>query len=394
MSNNNKFTIITIFVMTGAFISYTVGSGFASGNEVLQFFGSWGLGGSVLAIVGAAIVTFITCLCLYRLGSAVEFEKTSEAYIYVGGKGLGKFFQLFTFISLFGTFMIMFSGAGSVLSQYWDLPQWVGSVIMGVMAGVVVLGGLDAVEKVLGSVGIILLGYVLVFGVISLFHPASDLGQANDIPQAVEAGIVYQANLFALPPLSWIPGLSEMNNALIEGMLYAALCMVNGVPFFLALGRKTNTLGQAVSTSLITTIAFYACVVFVLILIMSNFDAVINPGTGKMFPFPVLAALGVLWPAGSWTYVIIIFLGIFTTTTGFLWVLQEWLFPGQVRTKKTNTFIIVMILAGIFLGSVLPFSQLINFLFPISGLVGLILTVCLVVKLVKTEKAKKPEAAE
>jgi len=177
-------------------------------------------------------------------------------------------------------------------------------------------------------------------------------------------------------------------------MLYAALCMVNGVPFFLALGRKTNTLGQAVSTSLITTIAFYACVVFVLILIMSNFDAVINPGTGKMFPFPVLAALGVLWPAGSWTYVIIIFLGIFTTTTGFLWVLQEWLFPGQVRTKKTNTFIIVMILAGIFLGSVLPFSQLINFLFPISGLVGLILTVCLVVKLVKTEKAKKPEAAE
>lgn len=386
MDKSNKFNIVTIFVMAGAFISYTVGSGFASGNEVLQFFGSWGLSGSLLAIAGAALITLITLICLYRLGSAVSFDKTSEAYIFVGGKGLGTFFQLFTFVSLFGTFMIMFTGAGSVLSQYWDFPQWVGSVIMGVMAAVVVLGGLNTVEKVLGSVGIILLIYVLVFGVISLFHPASDLSQASDVTQAVKDGVVYQANLFALPPLSWIPGLEELNNPLIEGMLYAALCMVNGVPFFLTMGKKTNTLGQASSAAIGSTVGFYACVGFVLILIMANFDSVINPVTNQMFPFPVLSAVDALWPAGSWTYVIIIFLGIFTTTTGFLWVLQEWLFPGQVRTKKTNTFIVVMILAGIFLGSVLPFSALINFLFPISGLVGLILTVCLIVRTVKLNR--------
>ena len=47
---NNKFNIVSAAVIAGAFISYTVGSGFASGNEVLQFFGSWGMPASILAI--------------------------------------------------------------------------------------------------------------------------------------------------------------------------------------------------------------------------------------------------------------------------------------------------------------------------------------------------------
>ena len=386
MEKKNKVSIVTLLVVAGAFVSYTVGSGFASGNEVLQFFGSWGLSGSILAIAGAVFITLLSCICIYSIGSKVSFEKTSEAYTYLGGKYLGAFFQFFTFVSLFGTFMIMFSGAGSVLSQHWDIPQWVGSVIMGVISGIVVLGGFDTVEKVLGYAGLVLLGYILVFGVISLFNPGSDFSQASEVTRAVDDGLIWQANLFALPPFSWIPGLSEINFGFLEGMLYAALCLVNGVPFYLALGKKVNTIPQATGSAVLTTTAFYGCVAFVLIIIMANFSTVINPATNEMHPFPVLAAVDAIWPAGGWTYVIIIFIGIFTTTTGFLWVLQEWIFPGQNRTRKTNLFIAGMILIGIFLGSVLPFSALINFIFPISGVVGLIITVCLVVRMVQLNK--------
>jgi hypothetical protein len=44
-----------------------------------------------------------------------------------------------------------------------------------------------------------------------------------------------------LPPLSFIPALANLNSPFLEGMLYAALCMVNGVPFIMALGKKTNS---------------------------------------------------------------------------------------------------------------------------------------------------------
>lgn len=392
MKNSNEkfnFNFVTVCVITGAFIAYAVGSGFASGNEVLQFFGSWGLKKSTLVFLGAAFIQLVTCISLYRIGSVRTFPTTSAAYDYVGGKVLGKFFQIWTFVSIFGTFMIMFSGAGSLFNQYWGLPQWVGSAIMGIVSAVIVIGGLKTVERVLGSVGIILLVYVVLFGIISLFNPACDLSQADNIAEYVESGVVYQANLFALPPLSWIPGLADINTPFLEGMLYAALVVVNGVPFFLTLGKRTKTMGQATISAVATTAALYACTFFVMILILSNFNEVVNTTTGKMSAFPVLAALDVLWPSGSWTYVIIIFGGIFTTTTGFLWVLSEWLFPGQTRTKKTNTFVIVMVLVGFFLGSVLPFSALINFLFPLSGLVGVVLTICLVVRLVQTQKAVK-----
>ena len=384
--SKKKLSILTVFSIAGGFISYTVGSGFASGNEVLQFFGSWGVPTCLLAIAGAALITLVSCICLYRIGSSVSFEKTSQAYDYVGGKYLGKFFQIFTFVSLFGTFMIMFSGAGSLLQQYWRLPQWVGSVLMGAISGVVVIGGLKTVENVLGSAGILILIYVLVFGVISMFFPGSDISQAEAIPQAVEEGIVYQANLFALPPFSYIPGLAKLNSPMVAGMLYAVLCLVNGVPFYLAQGQRLHTKRQATGTAVVTTIAFYACTALVLLIILMNFSVIINPETNQMQPFPVLSAIDYIWPSGAWTYVIIIFIGIFTTTTGFLWVLQEWLFPGQVRTKKTNTFIVAMIVFGIYLDSVLPFSVLINFIFPISGVVGLIITVCLVVRTVTLGK--------
>lgn len=335
-NNNEKFTFnfVTVCVITGAFIAYAVGSGFASGNEVLQFFGSWGLKTSSLVFAGAMLITLITCICLYRIGSVKTFETTSAAYEFVGRKGLGKFFQIWTFVSIFGTFMIMFSGAGSLFNQYWGWPQWVGSALMGLISGVVVIGGLKTVERVLGSVGIILLVYVLLFGIISLFHPASDLSQADNMAQYVESGVVYQANLFALPPLSWIPGLASINSPLLEGMLYAALVVVNGVPFFLTLGKRTKTMNQAVVSAAATTIALYICTFFVMILILSNFNEVVNTTSDKMSPFPVLAALDVLWPSGSWTYVIIIFGGIFTTTNRILMGTVRMAFPGTDTHQK------------------------------------------------------------
>lgn len=381
-----KVGLITMLSIAGGFISYTVGSGFASGNEILQFFGSWGVPTCMVAILGAVFITAVSTICLYIIGTKKSFDTTSAAYLYVGGNVFGRFFQIFTFVSLFGTFMIMFSGAGSLLYQQWGLPQWVGSVLMGIIAGVVVVGGLKTVENVLGSAGILILIYVLIFGAISLFYPDSDISQAEAIPEMVKKGVVYQANLMALPPLNYIESLSKYNSPLLEGMLYAALCLVNGVPFYLAQGKRLNGDSEAAVSGCMSTILYYCCAGFVLILILFNFECVIDLESGKMHAFPALAAINKIWPAGSWTYVLIIFTGIFTTTAGFLWVLQEWLFPGQVRTKKTNAFVIIMVIFGICLGSVLPFSVLINFIFPISGIVGLIITVCLVIRTVQLSK--------
>lgn len=383
MKYENSISIKTVFITAGAFISYTIGAGFASGNEVLQFFGSWGFPESFLAIIGAVIVTLTYCVCLYRTGQSVSFEKTSDAYSFFGGKVLGSFFQIFVFVFILGCFMLMFSGAGSLLNQFLGIPQWIGAVALGVVTGVIVLGGLETVENVLGSAGLVILAYVMLFGIVALFHPAASIEQSVRATEAVAEGKIWQANLFELPPLGWIPNLEDFNSPFITGILYGALCVVSGFPFYLTLGRQMKGAKEATISGVVTAVSFYICVGCSLLIMLTNFNSLTNPATGEMQPFPVLAGVDAMWPAGSWTYVIIIFVGIFTTAAGYLWVLTDWFFPGQEKTKNTQRFILIMLIVGVSLGGVIPFSKLINFMFPLTGVAGVIMTITVLVKTIK-----------
>lgn len=384
----------TIIVIMGAFISYTVGAGFASGNEVLQFFGSWGFPDVVPGIIGAIAVTIIFCNALFRESHYVKFEKTTDAYVYFGGKGFGTFFKYYVFVLIFGCFMLMFSGAGSLLNQAWNLPQWVGSVLMGIVAGIVVLGGLKTIENVLGSAGVIILIYTVVICIVSLFNPGSSFEQSAMLSSAVEEGKVLQTNLLALPPFSLIPGLAKFNSSLLSGVLYGTLNLVSGFPFYLTLGYKTQSKKEATLASIVTAVGFYLCVSLIIVILLFNFNSVINPATGEMFAFPVLSVVESLWPSGSWTYVLIIFIAIFTTVSGYLWALNDWFFHGKEDDKQSKIFIICLLVFAITLGGVIPFSKLINALFPISGFVGLIMTIILLVKSIKGRKEPNQKPVE
>lgn len=100
-----------------------------------------------------------------------------------------------------------------------------------------------------------------------------------------------------------------------------------------------------------------------------------------MYPFPTLAAIDALWPAGSWTYAVVMFIAILATVVGFLWVMQDWFFPGQKRNIKTNIYIIGLI--GVALGGVLPFSKVINIMYPLAGFVGLFMAIGIVVRTIQ-----------
>lgn len=381
----------TILMTAGAFVSFCTGVGVASGNELLQFFGSWEGSGAVVSLVAGFVVTIIFCICLFMIGQSVHFDRSEESYTYFGGKYLGKFYQIFVVILIIMTAMQQFSGAGSLFWQEYGLPQWVGAVALGVLSVIIVLGGLKTVQDVLGSIGILILVYILIFGILSIVNPGSSLEQADGIAVMVEEGNIFQANMFNIPPLSWIPGLKEFNSPFIEGVLYGSLCITTGFPFFMSLGRKQANKEEAVVSGIVTPIAFYACIILVLMLILCNFDRVINPATNEMYPFPAVAGLGAIWPSGKWTYVVIIFLGLLTTYIGYLWSINNVFFENQEKTLKSRIFVVFVTVFGICLGSVLPFSKIINILLPINGMVGFLMLISIIVRTVKFYREAKTE---
>lgn len=385
---NSLKSIKAMLLTAGALVSFNVGAGFASGNELLQFFGSWG-SGTAVAVIAGFITTVIYCLCLFYIGQSVSFDKTIDTYQFFAGKILGRFFQIFVLILTFATAMLLFSGAGSLLWQEFGVPQWVGAVILGVIAVVVVLGGLKTVQSVLGCAGIVILAFVLVFGIISLVNPGSSMDQASGVTEMVKEGKIYQANMFNLFPFSLIKSLSALNSPVLEGVLYGTLCITTGFPFYLSLGQKSSKNSEAIGSAILAAVAFMTCVCLVLILVMMNFDAVINPDTNEMYPFPAVAAVGKLWPAGCWTYVIIIFIGIFTTYTGFLWSINHIVFDKKEDSRGSHFFIVIITIFGICLGSILPFSQLVNILQPLSGVVGVLMIITIIIKTIRVVVSRR-----
>lgn len=312
-AKKNALRISTIVTITGAVISYRVGAGFASGNEYIQIFGSWGPDVG-WAVFGATLVLLLGAVGTYLIAYRLQFNGSDEAYRAIGGNRFGKFIQIFTGISLVLNLFTMFAGAGSLLNQFMGLPNWVGSLLVGVVSFISLLGGLKSLEKVLGSIGIVILVYLVVFGVMTLVTVPLNMENIYDAQRAVEAGEILQVNLFALPPFSWIPGLAEHNNAFINGVVYGAEATFSGFPFLIMLAKRCKTKKEAVACGL----------------------------------------------AGD---------------IGYLFAVVEMVFKDDVTSRNSRIFQIIVTAIGIFLGGVLPFSELINVLMPIRGVVGILLIV-------------------
>ena len=114
-SNEEKNEVVSwkkVLTFTGAVIAFLIGSGFATGQEILQYFtsyGYWGIFGTGLLVLVLMIyvnVEFIT------VGQVKQFPKPSMIYEYYCGKYIGTFFDYFSILFIFMSFMVMVAGAG------------------------------------------------------------------------------------------------------------------------------------------------------------------------------------------------------------------------------------------------------------------------------------------
>jgi uncharacterized membrane protein YkvI len=391
MENKTTINIKNLFIVAGAYASYTIGAGFASGNEVLQFFGSWGPSGAIAAVVGGLLMNAYFCLSAYRAGQSNTFEKPHDIYVYYCGKYGGWVLDVFILLFVLGIFATMFSGAGSMINQFTGAPQVVGSVLIGVISAVVVFGGLKVVENVLGYAGIVIIVYIVILGIVSIFNTESSMDQAADVAGAVASGQVWQANMFELFPLSLLPGATTLNNPFLAGLCYSGVCLIVILPFIVSLGKNTKSSGEAVFSGIFSSIFFNAGCGLVIVILLMNFEALIDPATNVMYPIPTLAAVTHLFPSIAWTFMVIIIAGIFTTITGYLWLLTDRVFPGE-PTRNSRILTAVLMVAGVALGSVLPFSQVVNFLWPLSGFAGILLTIAMIVKDIRVGMSKNKAA--
>lgn len=108
-------------------VGTVIGAGYASGRELWQFFGPE----SGLAII---LFTFLFAISCYSI-MIISFKKQSEHYAAILSKIVGgkthKLFDIFIFVYLIATTVVMVAGSGAI-GEIYDLSSWWGIFLLSI----------------------------------------------------------------------------------------------------------------------------------------------------------------------------------------------------------------------------------------------------------------------
>ena len=158
------------------------------------------------------------------------------------------------------------------------------------------------------------------------------------------------------------------------GLNYGGVNLIVAVAFVLALGRSTQSKAEAAMGGAGAGVVFMVPVLFSAIAILLNIDYIAEHGQ----QVPSLAAVNNMLPGIGKIYLVILVLGIFTTLTGYTWLITDRF--AEEGTARSRIICAAVVAIGIFAGSILTFNAIINVLFPIAGLMGMFLTLLMVIK--------------
>ncbi|MDO4552124.1 MAG: hypothetical protein Q4C22_01160 [Bacillota bacterium] len=356
-----------VFKFAGAFIAFLIGSGFATGQEILQYFTSYGYQGLLTILVMFILFIYVSRDFIVT-GYREQFSKGSEIFQYYCGKYIGAFYDFFTIAFVFMSYVVMIGGAGATLNQHYGLPTYVGGILIVVLAGSTVICGLGRIVDIIGRIGPII---VLIAVGIGLYAVLSNFSGIAEGARLIEEGRVEV--------------MQAGSNWFISASSYVGFCMLWLAAFLAAMGKSANSEREATLGSLLGTLGFsFGCLV-----LMLGFLAYVADVAGTQVPSLVIAVM--IHPGFATIFSVIIIAGIYTTAVPLLWQASS-----RFTVEKSKSFVIVTIIlaiAGGFIGLALPFNRLVNIIYVINGYVGILLIVFMIWKgICRVRERRKQQA--
>src|SRR5690606_20365365 len=171
-----------------AFIGIIVGAGFASGQEILQYFTSFGIPGIFAAILATALFAYMG-MSLTRIGSRLQTTSHKDALYKIGGRVGGLIMDIIIILTLFGVGVVMIAGAGSIFSQQFDLPAAYGNTLMALLVMGTIMLNIQKVVAIIGSITPFLVVTIIGLAVYSLLTMDSSFAELEPIAKAQESAL-------------------------------------------------------------------------------------------------------------------------------------------------------------------------------------------------------------
>lgn len=352
----NKKTIST----AGAFAVWVMGSGFATGQEILQFLTSYGYKSFIL--VAITLIGFLLVGAgILEAGQENRDLAGFSHFEYFCGKKAGVFYTWFLPVSMFAAMIILISGAGSTLEEYYGINHYIGALMMALMAFAAYVIGFQRFVKAASYIGTIMIAFTVFVGLVTVIRDFDTLRCVNE----------YSDLLAKKQPVSgwWL-----------SGLLYISYNMCGGSKYYTALGAESESKRQARMGAIVGAIALVVAILLMNTAMLTDIEKT------AVLDIPTLYLAKKISPVLGAGFSIILILGIFSSCSAMLWTVCD---KFVAQGSKKSYIVAACVSIAAFLIGLLPFAQLVGKVYSVLGYIGLIFITCVIIKKIRVKRKNR-----
>lgn len=324
--------IVDTLQIAAVYIGTVIGAGFATGKEIVEFFtqfGSIGLMGIVLS--GICFIYFGTTIMLMTIDLRIESVVEFNQFLY--GQRFGKPITLFMMIILLSISAVMMAGAEALFYEQLQFPKGLGSFITAILLCLFLLRGV----KGLFVVNLVIVPMIIIFTLLIFL-------------QTVDSPFIMMASQIGFEN-------GEIGRVILSGFSYAALNLTLAQAVLIPIAHEINNrisvkLGGILGGSLLTLLLF--CIHHNLIHIENV----------EIFEIPMAIVVKEFSHYLLLIYIFIVFGEIFTSLLANMYGIERYMMN---RFDINRIYLFLIILSLIFSISLINYSVLLSFLYPLFG---------------------------
>lgn len=339
MKNNS----ISSLKIAAAYIGTVVGAGFATGQEILQFFAGFGTRG-LWGILISTILFIVFGVIIMEIGYSLSAVSHSDILRYSGGKIFGKTMDYMISFFLFTSLAAMMAGTGALFTQQFRLSSVLGSVIMAVLTTLTVLGGFSGVINSISAVVPFLMVSVIGISILSMAQN----------PPNLQTVFTANENPF-------------IGNWLLSAILYTSYNIIMSIAVLGPLGACAKDKKTLRNGAILGGLGLGVASVMICFALSGSLDSV------KDLDVPLSSIAGGISPGIQLAFSVVLIAEVYTTAVGSLYGFTARIVSSRISLPREITITGVSIAA--FLASMLGFSNIVKYIYPLVGYCGIALLI-------------------
>lgn len=339
---------VSTMKVAATYIGTVVGAGFATGQEILQFFTRFG----TLGLVGLIVTTLMFIVFGYiimDLGRHINARSHLDIIKATNSGIIQTLLDSIITLFLFSSFTAMIAGTGALFSQQFNFPGLYGNIFMAILTALTVLTGINGVINSISFVVPFLLCAVIGTSIFSVSNYQLDFGSTP---------VILNENIL-------------ISNWFLSSVLYVSYNLIISIGILGPLGNEAKDMNAVKKGAVLGGLGLGVGSIMIYLALSGSILEISN------LEVPMIYIAGRISYPIQIIYSAVLVAEIYTTAVGSLYGFISRITDIRKFSFK-NSMIVVEITIAALLAGQFGFSNLVKYLYPIEGYCGIILLVSLI----------------